>query len=255
MIDHKAVKLGKAAPRIDPRTLRLAAYLPATLPPIPASADYYSKAQPSGNWGMMLNDSLGDCTCAAAGHLIEAWTGNAGGLVVPPDSAILAAYEGACGYTPADPSTDQGGVEVNVLNYWRATGIAGHKIGAYAAVDPANQAHVQAGAYLFGGLYIGVALPVSAQGQATWDVVGDGQTGDSAPGSWGGHAVPVVGFDAGGLWIVTWGELMRVTWAFWAAYVDEAYAIISPDFLAGNGETPAGFDIAQLQADLTAVTN
>ncbi|HYB25349.1 MAG TPA: hypothetical protein VEF89_01915 [Solirubrobacteraceae bacterium] len=37
---------------------------------------------------------------------------------------------------------------------------------------------------------IGIALPVTAQGQTEWTVVGDGKTGNSAPGSWGGHGIP-----------------------------------------------------------------
>ncbi|MDD5301491.1 MAG: hypothetical protein PHS14_00165 [Elusimicrobia bacterium] len=252
MIDHNAVKLGKAAPRLDPRTLRLAAYLPAELPEIPAAADY-SRAVPSGAWGMLANDRLGDCTCAAAGHLIQQWTGSVGSAVTPADADIVAAYSAITGYNPADPSTDRGAVELDVLNFWRAAGIAGHKIGAYAAVDPRDRAHVRAGAYLFGGLYLGVALPRSAQAQDTWDVAGDGP--DAAPGSWGGHAVSVAAYDADGLYIVTWGALKRVTWAFWDRYVDEAYAVLSPDFLDGKGQTPAGFNLAQLQQDLAAVTN
>ena len=255
MFNHEEVKLGKAAPRHDPRTLKLAAYLPAVLPQIPASANFYSRAQPAGNWGMMLNDQFGCCTCSAAGHMIEAWTGDAGVLVVPPDDTILAAYEGACGYNPADPSTDRGGVEIDVLNYWRKVGVAGHKIGAYAAVNIRNQDHVRAGAYLFGGLYAGVQLPNSVRGASVWTVVGDGMTGASAAGSWGGHAVPVVGFDAEGVWVVTWGALTRVTWQFWAVYFDEAYAIISSDFLNAAGETSGGFNLTQLQSDLQAVTN
>ena len=44
-----------------------------------------------------------------------------------------------------------------------------------------------------------------------------------------------------------------MTWGFWNTYCDEAYAIISPDFLekkAGQLTTPDGFNLQQLQADL-----
>src|ERR1035437_4319687 len=100
MINHAKVKLGKADPRRDQRTLKLASYLPAVLPQIPASANFYSRARPTGNWGMMLNDQLGDCTCAAAGHMIEAWTANSGTQVIPADADILSAYAAITGYTP-----------------------------------------------------------------------------------------------------------------------------------------------------------
>ena len=42
-----------------------------------------------------------------------------------------------------------------------------------------------------------------------------------------------------------------MTWGFWAAYCDEAYAIVSPDFFTGAQKTPDGFDMQQLQADLS----
>ena len=85
-----------------------------------------------------------------------------------------------------------------------------------------------------------------------WDVV---QGEDGEAGSWGGHAINIIGYDIDGLTCVTWGATKRMTWAFWAAYVDEAYAIISSDFLNQTGQTPGGFDLQMLQADLRAVTS
>jgi hypothetical protein len=41
----------------------------------------------------------------------------------------------------------------------------------------------------------------------------------------------------------------RQTWSFWDHYCDEAYCIISPDFLSG-GATPAGLDLEALKRDL-----
>ena len=40
-------------------------------------------------------------------------------------------------------------------------------------------------------------------------------SGDDAPGSWGGHAVDVVGYDDAGLTVVSWGALLRASWDFW----------------------------------------
>jgi hypothetical protein len=50
--------------------------------------------------------------------------------------------------------------------------------------------------------------------------------------------------------VVTWGALQVMTWSFWEAYCGEAYAIISNDYLTGKKETPDGFNLTQLQADL-----
>ena len=41
-----------------------------------------------------------------------------------------------------------------------------------------------------------------------------------------------------------------MTWSFWEAYCDEAYAILSTDYLGGTMTTPQGFNMQQLQADL-----
>jgi len=93
-------------------------------------------------------------------------------------------------------------------------------------------------------------LPISAQDQVKnhqpWSVPPGGTTGDGKPGFWGGHTVPVVAYDARGVTVVTWGALQMMTWSFWEAYCEEAYAIISTDYLTGKKTTPQGFDMQQL---------
>src|SRR5215469_7565963 len=98
-IDPKKLKLGKQVARHDPRTLLLASYLTPQLPTPPASFDLTGKVKA---WGMMDNDQIGDCTCAAAGHLIMEWTANAGRKVfTPSDQQIVGAYSAITGYNPA----------------------------------------------------------------------------------------------------------------------------------------------------------
>jgi hypothetical protein len=181
------------------------------------------------------------------------WTANNGKVFTPFDAAIIKAYSAITGYDPKTGANDNGAVETDVLNYWRKEGIANHKIAAYAALEPRNHNHVQEAVYLFGGCYIGLSLPVSAQAQNIWSVPPGGAVGHGAPGSWGGHAVPVVAYNASGLTVVTWGQLKKMTWGFWDAYCEESYAIISQDFLK-KGKTPAGFDLAALETDLKLVT-
>src|SRR5947209_19729012 len=196
MTDHRQMKLGKQRPRHDPRTLQLADYLDSTvLPPPPPERDWGGKIAADA-WGMMKNDSIGDCTCAAAGHLVQDCTANVGSEVTPSDDDILAAYEAVSGYDPATGANDNGAVELDVLNHWRKNGIANRKIEAYAALEPGNLDHVRDSINLFGGCYIGLALPVSAQKQATWTVPAGGATGPGAPGSWGGHAVMLVAYNS-----------------------------------------------------------
>jgi len=251
--DHAGMKLGKLTAVHDPSTLMLADYLDTqALPTIPTKYQY-AKNIGAAAWGMMENDKIGDCTCAAAGHLIMEWTDDNNAMVTPTDQQIVAAYSAITGYDPVTGKDDNGAVETEVLNYWRKTGIAEHKITAYAALEPKNHNHIMASVYLFGGCYIGMALPISAQTQKTWSVPPGGAIGKGAPGSWGGHAVPVVGYDSHGLTVITWGATKKMTWSFWDAYCDESYAIISSDFIL-NGKSPAGFDLAALQNDLKQIT-
>lgn len=258
------VKLGKLPPRIDSRTLRLAKYLGQqgtdrrALPPAPPAVDWTAKIS---SWPMMANDTLGDCTCAAAGHMIECWTANLGDAFTPTSAQIIAAYSATSGYVSGDPATDNGAVELDVLNHWRQQGIAGHKIDAYAALDVAaasnrqNHECVKQAIAVFGGAYIGLALPLSAQQQDVWNVPSPWShlRGQGAPGSWGGHAVPVLAYDADGLTCITWGAKKRMTWDFFAQYCDEAYAPLSPDWLSQQGLDPSGLDFTQLQSDLSAL--
>lgn len=253
-------KLGRRYVRRDSRTFALSKYLrPGILPPAPPAVDWTAGVDdwPDKNkdfWPMMLNDKIGDCTCAAAGHMIQCWTASRGSECIADDSDIELAYEAVSGYEPGKPSTDSGAVEIDVLNYWRKTGIAGHKIDAYAAVEVANAAQVKQSVYLFGGLYIGLALPLSAQNQEVWDTTLWGRvTGSAAPGSWGGHAVPILGYDELGLTCITWGAEKRMTWSFFARYCDEAYAPLSQDWINVRGVDPNGFDMATLQKDLQQI--
>jgi len=251
-IDHSGMKLGKSSPVHDPRTLMLANYLDTeTLPAAPAKY-MYAKNIPAAGWGMMDNDKIGDCTCAAAGHLLMEWTDDNSALFTPQDQDIIKAYSAITGYNPVTGKNDNGAVENKVLNYWRKAGIAGHKIFAYASLEPQNESHIKLATFLFGGCYIGLSLPLTAQTQKVWSVPPGGTKGKGAPGSWGGHAVCVVGYDSHGLTIITWGATKKMTWSFWTAYCDEAYAIISTDF-TGTKTAPSGFDLTALQQDLKQI--
>jgi hypothetical protein len=243
---------GKKPLRLDKRTLQFGKYMTPALPAPPSRVDWSRGFNI--NYSMMLNDSLGDCTEAAKGHGIQIWTLCNGRLVTVPDSVVLAAYEADSGYVPGDPSTDQGEDELTTLNDWRQNGFGGVSLTAYAAIDPATFAHVQQGIYLFGFAYIGFNVPQSAMDQNAageiWDVVAnDG-------GIVGGHAVVVPMYDSPSsiLTCITWGMRQEMTWAFWQKYVDEAYVLLSPAWLGKRGIDPSGFDLAQLEADLAAVT-
>jgi len=242
-------KLGKFPVRVDVRTLRVENYIDrAVLPEPPAALDLSDRVA---DWPMYANDRIGDCTTAAAGHMIEAWTAEATAHTVEvPEGAVLTAFDAVKQVDPL--SGEEGAVVIDVLKYWRKSGIGGHRIGAFARVPLHDLDLARTAAWLFGGLYLGVDLPLTAQDQPVWDWTGS-LAGPAKPGSWGGHAIDLVRYDADGITVVTWGRLKGVTWAFWDRYFDEVYAILSTDFLEA-GKAPNGFDLEALRADLALVT-
>ena len=239
------MKLGKLEPKHDRNIPTLSTYT-VNLPAPPASVDYSSKVK---KWPMMKNDVLGDCTIAACGHIIQQWTTYNNKPVVFTDDQIIGLYEKITGYNPSNPATDCGGIETNVLNYWLKNGLYQHTLSGYCSLEPNNHNEIMDAIYWFGNVYIGVALPLSAQNQTVWSVPSGGPVGAGTPGSWGGHAVPVVGYDSRGLTVVTWGSLQKMTWQFWNNYCDEAYALLSPDWTE-SGKNPQGLDFKQLEKDM-----
>ena len=248
-------KLGKMPPKLDRRTLQLAKYIKALAPP-PESASYIQKIGLQG-WPMMLNDMIGDCTVATSGHMMQQWTAYASQMFVPSDKDILRAYMDVSGYIPGNPWSDQGAYILDVLNYWRRRGIANHQIDAYAQVTIGDVQELKQAVQIFGNCYIGVWLPVTAQDQwQRWYMTPHWRHDpEAAPGTWGGHAVPVVAYNPEYLWVVTWGKLMQMSWNFYRNYCDEAYAVLSHDWISASGRSPSGFDFQQLADDLSAISD
>lgn len=247
--DSAALKLGRLPVKSDARTLKLASYLPQ-LPEVPPSKNWGTCVK---DWGLMKNDVLGDCTIAAAGHVVLMDTAARGAAVKIPDPEIIQAYSAVSGYKPGHPGTDNGAVELDVLNYWRKTGIGGHKILGFASIPVKNTQLLRQAIYLFGGVYTGVNLPLSAQNQGVWRT-GGGSHSDTTPGGWGGHAVPLVAYDTASFACITWGEPKWLTEPWWLAYGEEAYAVISDDWSPPAGAAPNSLNLEQLKADLAEIT-
>ena len=245
-------KLGKLPVKHDPRTLKLSRFLTKPdLPPAPLTCDWTPKGAP---YGMMLNDQLGDCGIAGMGHLEQTWTGNTRSIWIPPDSLIGQLYQALGGYVPGDPSTDNGTVLLDNLKYWKNTGLydGAHKIGGFASINIASQMEFQLGVYLFGGVYLGVGLPATAQNQTSWSVVPNAGP-DGEPGSWGGHCVCAMTYDAISATVISWGEKVPMTWDFYHRYFDEAYVVFNEEWLAESGNSPSGFNKPALLAALNSV--
>jgi hypothetical protein len=247
---------GRTAPHprsTHPRVKLDAHLVTSQLPPIPATVDRATKVS---QWPMYLNDSLGDCTCAAVGHELQAWSAYSGTEITAPDAAVLKLYE-AMGYVPGDPGTDNGANIQDVLQYWHSTGFDGHKISAFAELeDFYDSSKLKAALYLFGSVYLGINCPDSAQSQFS-----QGQPWDYVPGAQieGGHAIVLQkmtnmpGHDPANMDIVTWGALQPMTGSFAKHYVEEAWVVISPDWIEKNGKDVDGFSLSALMSDFKAI--
>jgi hypothetical protein len=171
-------------------------------------------------------------------------------VTTPSDAAVLKAYW-ATGVPPTPGVDDNGRAMLTMLNYARTSGIGPEKVSGYASIDVGvPKGAIRYAIDLLGFCYVGLELPLSAQSQSLWSVT----SGPKAkPGSWGGHAVILVDYDAAGPTCVTWGTLVHMTWGFWTRYCDEAYAVLYPSWLNAQGTSPASLDLAQLSADIAAI--
>jgi hypothetical protein len=247
MTDHSAMRLGRKPAHHDPRVPHLSKHM-MLVQPKPA-VDWTPAVKA---WDCLGNDVHGDCTAAAAYHLIQTWLNNNSIDFSPTTEQALALYAATSDY----PKEDDGAVESQVLHYWSTVGVPtsfNADVVTFASLVPANLDELRLAIENFGGCYIGVALPLSAQTQSEWDVPAAGLTGVGEPGSWGGHAIPLVAYDETSFTCVTWGRLIKITPAFLRAYCDEAYAVISRNWLADSGISPPGLNWDGLLADLKAI--
>jgi hypothetical protein len=244
-------KLGKLAPKQNAKTLKLSKYTFA-LPQAPAKI-YREYKIPEELWGMDANDLYGDCTCAAIAHMLMLITAHTGTMVVPTTQQVLQEYSDITGFNVGPPPiNDNGAAITDVLNYWRTTGIAGHKILGWVQIDHTNIEVVKQAIWLFGAVDIGVMLPNSASTQTdnrqSWNIVKpDG-------GIDGGHSIPIFGYGADGCTSVTWGQLQQINWAWFNKYCDEAYAVLTEDWInQATQSAPNNFNLDQLKQDLAAL--
>lgn len=237
------LKLGKLDPEPIDGLKFISAYETEALPPVPDAVPVPVVA----DWRMCLNDQYGDCTIAGVVHAdmtFNVEVDEADPIATDPE--IKTEYFGDTG------GPDSGLAETFVLNKWRSKGLFknGKKIKAFAPVDHTNVTAIKESIAYYGGCYFGVQLPQSAQqqfvqgGTSIWSVVAGSPIE-------GGHCIWAVGYDETGIYIISWGQVVLCTYEWIAKYLDEAYAIISNQFIeAGKGPN---LDLASLEADLPAI--
>ena len=117
-------------------------------------------------------------------------------------------------------------------------------LSGYGFVNAKDSDSVRRAVAMLGGLYIGLSLPDYALDAGTdWTFRPQSKVA-------GGHCVFVHGYDEGGLWLNTWAERKRMDWAFLEAFCDEAYGLLSRDWLDTHGNSPMREDFAVLATEM-----
>lgn len=248
----KPMKLGRKAPDPTKKTLKFKSYFAMNLmtSPPPPAVDYSAKAMASLS-KVYLNDQFGDCVIAGKHHQIGVWTGNDSpdGTALATDQEVYQQYQSICG------PGDNGCVITHVLDVFQQRGLTAsgkvHTIDGYVAIDWTNKLEVQVAIFLFGALTIGINLPSAwanaASPGAIWDVTRSGIVG--------GHDVTIVGYNSTGVQISTWGMVLTITWQAFLqrTWVEECYALLSPDWYGSDKLAPCGVAADKLAADLAAL--
>jgi len=258
---NRNVRFGRRALANPPTRLRLASYLDIQKFTTPAPDCDYTSAAAAGLSDVLLNDRLGDCTCAGVGHAVDVVNCNSGTIVRVTDDQVLALYENACNYNPSDPSSDQGGDEYTVLDYVSEHGMDGsglHQFMGSVLVDATNKLEVRWAQWALGNLYFGEGLPDAyVQNMPNGPGFTWGVEGDSDPDN--GHCFVGCGSNSNGIIICTWGLLGLQTYDAVAKYATrsgggELHTILTTEWLNNASQkTPSGFALSDLVSDLKKI--
>lgn len=236
----------------DKRDLRLASIINTEGSPrydAPPFARDWSLAR---KYDWLLNDRLGCCTITGIAHLMQNFALMNGETLSFSDADIIEAYSASTGYIPGRPETDRGGQMINALTRAKNVGIGGRKIGAFVRVDYLDPIEVQAAINHLGGLYVGARLPRRIGEQSILKLPYP-MTDRDAPGSLGGHAFAVLGYDRIYYKTLLWRDPQLAEMPWFGLYVDEAWAIIDERWVSGERPAPNGFDMNRLRANLEAI--
>lgn len=249
---------------------RLGKKAPRRLMSTPAFGDFLAKATewpavgprgweyavPPEDLNILGNDTYGDCAEAGAMHLIQVDTANAGNPLHGTLQQTLDLYTAVTGFNPKDASTDQGTDLLSLLTHWKNTGIdvtdasgkiVNHKILGYASLDLSSVPQMRYASDLFGGTYLGVNLPQSAEDDTdNWTVL------KGSP-IVGGHCICGVGQGRAGGHIISWGMSIPFDWNFMHTYADEGYIVVSEYWLDKQGKSPSGVDLNGLLAAMKSI--
>ncbi|MEO8810301.1 MAG: hypothetical protein ABI386_08655 [Rhodanobacter sp.] len=239
------VRFGKRKAKRDSRNLMFASLLrPPPVLPSEYDFDVVHHGIPTPMFG---NDDYGDCVMAGRAHqTLRFEKAEQNQLVAITDKDVLREYFSESG------GADSGLVVLDSLKEWRIKGWLAakrrYKIKAFAEIDRSKRIGLKRAVYMDIGVGLGLTLPDSAMPQfyagKPWAVVA-GNAGKPNPDN--GHYVYVPGYTTSGPVCVTWGRKQQMSWAFFAKYCDEAYAIIDA---ADSVKKKRGLDVGKLDSFL-----
>ncbi len=257
-----AYRFGKKAPRRLSTTLALTDFADMTWPSVQAQGWEYAPFPIK--LDILGNDVVGDCVIAAAMHYAQNETANTGNPLTPNTQLALETYSAITGYDPSQTDangnnpTDQGtDFESQLFPYWTNHGIplldangqtVLHKILGFAALDLSSVAQQRYASFTFGGILWGINCPSSAEQDTSNWVVTPGAT------NVGGHGVNQTGQGGAGGHLNSWGLSIPFQWDFMRTYADEAYAVVTPQWLDNLGQSPSGLNLGGLLNAMKGLT-
>jgi hypothetical protein len=234
-------KLGKLAPEIPSGLNMLASYLTSPLPEAPSSVPVPSVA----NWDMLGNDKYGDCTFAGMVHAFMATASEEQESESFPDTG-----QTVTAYLIYNNGQDVGAVEATLLQTWKSKTILNRQLLGYAPVPVSNLDEIKQVIHTFGVCYIGIEVPAACETQfqqhQPWSLTNTPADEQIL----GGHCIILVGYDGDYFYAVTWGAVQKIEYSWLTRYMDEAWAIVTPEISKGYN----GLNLDQLQKDIEALS-
>jgi hypothetical protein len=257
MFDPLIHRLGAILGKHDPRALQLRHYITkARLAPAPPLVDWREPAA----YQMFGNDAVGDCVIAAEFNFMAGSAALTCQNLKLTREGALADYGAITGYDPATGANDNGTDPNDALKFWSHLPVGDpRKVLAYAEVNLKDLEEVRSAIQIFGGIYLSLAMPKSAQAQVggVWDVDWWPEPWDAIPGTWGGHQVEWPYLDMRGsklgIEVATWGAMQAMTAAFLDKYATAGRVRVTAQLVAETGLSPAGLNLEQLLFDAASL--
>ena len=202
---------------------------------------------------MFYNDTIGNCTCAAVYNSMIAWQALIGSSIAIPEILAVELYSAVTGYTPDNPSTDQGAAEDDVLAYGVRTGYATRNYlytPMWGTIDSGNINLMASAVAKFGVAYQGVFMR-----RGDMELLDAGKPLEVVPGMdmsiAGGHALLILSYEGlrpnDRVQLITWGTLITATWEWVLARSIESHGLFFPQLMSPAHRKLLGLDLDALR--------